>query len=211
MAPQLAVRCGLADHLVRRLHPFSFAALLHCSALPRIWSCRLCWCAGQRMPTDHSVCRGVDRLEDACTTGLTIAEMGSGRPRDLWALFERFRPRTRDCHSDGRSHDPEMDATGATFWAVLTGIAFMLAGLAIVSGVLDVLAAWLLGLMLLVFSALTLAPMIFASPHNHEAWGANTYNLTAIGSTWIIAEWLAIQRGLVRGEQGSHQTKPMLA
>jgi uncharacterized membrane protein YphA (DoxX/SURF4 family) len=55
---------------------------------------------------------------------------------------------------------------GATFWAVLTGIAFVLAGLAIVSGVLDVLAARLLGLMLLVFIALALVPLIFASPAN---------------------------------------------
>jgi hypothetical protein len=61
---------------------------------------------------------------------------------------------------------------------VLTGIVFVLAGLDIVSGVLDVLAAWLLGLMLLVFSALALTPMIFASPRDHTTWGGNAYNLT---------------------------------
>jgi uncharacterized membrane protein len=83
---------------------------------------------------------------------------------------------------------------GPTFWAVLTGIAFVLAGVAIISGVLDVLAASLLGLMLLVFSALALAPLIFSFPRAHGAWGANAFNLTAIGSAWVVAEWLATRQ-----------------
>jgi cell shape-determining protein MreD len=86
---------------------------------------------------------------------------------------------------------PKWLPLSATFWAVFTGIAFVLAGLAIVSGVLDVLAAKLLGLMLLAFSALVLAPMIFAFPRAHAAWGVNAYNLTAVGAAWIVAQWLA--------------------
>ena len=81
---------------------------------------------------------------------------------------------------------------------VLTGIAFALAGLAIIAGVQDILAAWLLGAMLLVFSALELVPLIFASPRNHVSWGANAYNLTAVGTAWIIAEWLTDRRGACR-------------
>jgi uncharacterized membrane protein YphA (DoxX/SURF4 family) len=83
---------------------------------------------------------------------------------------------------------------GAGFWAILTGIGFVLAGLAIVSGVLDVPAAQLLGLMLLIFNALALAPLIFVSPRDHVAWGANAYNLTAVGAAWIVADWLATRR-----------------
>ncbi len=93
---------------------------------------------------------------------------------------------------------PKWIPLGPTFWAVFTGIAFVLAGLGIVSGVLDVLAAQLLGLMLLVFSALALAPLIFASPHDHGSWGANTYNLTAVGAAWIMADWLARRREIVQ-------------
>lgn len=89
---------------------------------------------------------------------------------------------------------PKWIPPGPAFWVVLTGIAFVLAGLAIAVGVLDVLAARLLGLMLLVFSALALAPLIFAYPHDHGAWGANAYNLTAVGAAWIIAEWLSDRR-----------------
>lgn len=91
---------------------------------------------------------------------------------------------------------------------MITGIAFVLAGLAIVSEVLDVLAARLLGLMLLVFSLLVLTPSIFASPHNHVAWGANAYNLTAAGAAWIVAEWLAMRRQLVPNQESA---KPALA
>jgi hypothetical protein len=93
---------------------------------------------------------------------------------------------------------PKWMPLGGAFWVVLTGIAFVLAGLAIISGVLDILAAWLLGAMLLVFSALALVPRIFARPHNHVSWGANAYNLTAMGAAWIIAEWLADRQKLVQ-------------
>jgi uncharacterized membrane protein YphA (DoxX/SURF4 family) len=100
---------------------------------------------------------------------------------------------------------PKRIPLGPTFWAVLTGIAFVLAGFAIVSGVLDVLAARLLGLMLLVFSALALAPMIFSFPRDHASWGANAYNLTAVGAAWIIAEWLADQHQLVKMAKAQSQ------
>jgi hypothetical protein len=72
----------------------------------------------------------------------------------------------------------------------LTGIAFVLAGIAILSRIQDVLAAKLLALMLLIFSALVLAPMIVAAPHAQGAWAANAYNLTAVGAAWILAEYL---------------------
>jgi uncharacterized membrane protein len=106
---------------------------------------------------------------------------------------------------------PKWMPFGATFWAVLTGIAFILAGVGIISGVLDVLAARLLGLMLLVFSALALAPLIFSFPHAHGSWGANAYNLTAVGAAWIVAEWLATRRQLVRNGQSARSVKPSLA
>ena len=89
---------------------------------------------------------------------------------------------------------PRWIPLGGDFWVVITGIAFLLAGLAIVAGILDVLAARLLALMLFVFSALVLAPKIPAFPHNHIAWGSNAYNLAAVGAAWIVAEWLATRK-----------------
>jgi hypothetical protein len=86
------------------------------------------------------------------------------------------------------------------FWAVLTGIAFFLAGCAICSGIMDVLAARLLALMLLLFEGLVEIPPIFIRLHNQATWGAAVYNLAAIGACWIFAEFLASLADRVRIE-----------
>ena len=80
------------------------------------------------------------------------------------------------------------------FWVVLTGIAFVLAGVAILAQVLNVLAARLLTAMLLLFDVLVLVRLPIASPHNHVAWGGNAYNLAAAGAVWIFAEFIASRR-----------------
>ncbi len=91
---------------------------------------------------------------------------------------------------------------GAVFWIVVSGVAFVLAGLGIVSGVLDVLAARLLALMFFIFSLVVLLPLIFVAPRNHISWGANIYNLSAVASAWIMAEWLeAHGRAGLRGNR----------
>lgn len=83
---------------------------------------------------------------------------------------------------------------GQAFWVVLTGIAFVLAGIAIVTEIFDSRAARLLALMLLVFSALALAPGVIAYPHNQIAWGSNAYNIAAVASVWIFASCIAACR-----------------
>jgi uncharacterized membrane protein YphA (DoxX/SURF4 family) len=80
------------------------------------------------------------------------------------------------------------------FWTVLTGIAFALAGIAMVSGIRDVLAARLLMLMLLLFEAMVEIPPVFVHPHSQVAWGGAMYNLTAIGACWIFVESVASRR-----------------
>jgi uncharacterized membrane protein YphA (DoxX/SURF4 family) len=77
---------------------------------------------------------------------------------------------------------------GREFWVIATGICFVLAGLALSAGILDVLAARLLALMLLIFSAVTLIPAIFAFPDRHEVWGGNAYQLAAVAAAWILAD-----------------------
>jgi hypothetical protein len=77
------------------------------------------------------------------------------------------------------------------FWAALTGIAFFLAGCAICSGIMDILAARLLALMLLLFEGFVEIPPIFSRLHNQPTWGAAVYNVTAMGACWIFAEFLA--------------------
>ena len=77
------------------------------------------------------------------------------------------------------------------FWAGTTGIAFILAGVAICSGIKDILAARLLALMLLLFEGLVEIPPIFIRMHNQATWGAAVYNVSAIGACLIFAEFLA--------------------
>jgi uncharacterized membrane protein YphA (DoxX/SURF4 family) len=80
---------------------------------------------------------------------------------------------------------------GQGFWVIFTGVCFILAGLAILWAILDVLAARLLGLMLLVFNLTILPSFIFADPRGHAAWGGSAYNLAAAGSAWILADAIA--------------------
>jgi hypothetical protein len=77
------------------------------------------------------------------------------------------------------------------FWAGLTGVAFILAGIAICSGIIDVVAARLLALMLLLFEFLVEIPPIFIRLHDQGTWGAAVYNVTAIGACLIFVEFLA--------------------
>ena len=87
------------------------------------------------------------------------------------------------------------------FWAGLTGVAFIMAGIAICSGIMDVLAARLLALMLLLFEGFVEIPPVFIRLHNQSTWGAAVYNLTAIGACWIFAEFLASRA--IRGRIGT--------
>jgi uncharacterized membrane protein len=81
---------------------------------------------------------------------------------------------------------PKWMPLGGSFWVIVSGIAFVSAGLAILTGILSRVAAHLLALML-VFFEIALIPMVFANPGNHIAWGANAYSLAAAGAVWIFA------------------------
>jgi hypothetical protein len=48
--------------------------------------------------------------------------------------------------------------------------------------------------MLVIFSALALVPQLLAYPHYQSSWGANAYNVAAIGAAWVFADWLATRR-----------------
>ncbi len=87
---------------------------------------------------------------------------------------------------------------GQQFWAVATGIFHLLAGIAILSGVLAVLASRLLTGMLITFGALIWAPSLFAAPHEHMVWGGNAMNLALTGAAWVIADSIASRHEQVK-------------
>jgi uncharacterized membrane protein len=127
---------------------------------------------------------------------------GSSRPRILliarWIFglssIDFGLSHLTDLH-DNLMYVPKWMPLGAEFWIIVTGICFVLAGLAILLAIQDIPAAWLLGLMFLAFNVIALPQFIFADPKNHGAWGGYAYNLAAVGACWVFAETLASLRG----------------
>jgi len=101
------------------------------------------------------------------------------------------------------------------FWAAFAGVAFLLAGCGICSGIKDVLAARLLALMLLLFEVLVEVPPIFGRLHSQGAWAAAVYNLVAIGACLIFAEFIASRADRERigaaGNVAMSRTDPAVA
>ncbi len=79
-------------------------------------------------------------------------------------------------------------------WAIGTGVAHILAGLAFVSGVAAVAASRLLVAMFVGFGALVWAPILLAEPHGHVPWAGNAINLALIGAAWVMADSIARAR-----------------
>lgn len=93
---------------------------------------------------------------------------------------------------------PSWIPPGQTFWAVATGVAHLLAGVAILTGVLAPLASRLLTAMLVGFGVLVWLPALFANPRGHMTWAGNAVNLTLIGAAWVVADLIASSKRLAR-------------
>lgn len=76
------------------------------------------------------------------------------------------------------------------FWGYATGVAQVAAGLAMISGVKARLAAVLLTVMYVGFTALVHLPMLVADPSSHGVWVENATNLVLIGVAWVVADSL---------------------
>ena len=96
---------------------------------------------------------------------------------------------------------PSWIPPGQLFWAVATGVFHLLAGVSILSGVLDVLGSRLLTLMLAVFGALVWAPRLFEYPHEHMVWAGNAFNLAVVGAAWVVADSIASRRRRALGRR----------
>jgi uncharacterized membrane protein len=110
-----------------------------------------------------------------------------------------------DAVADNLFYVPQWMPLGQEFWVLLTGICFVLAGLAVLSRIHDVLAARLLALMFLAFNVFSLPQFIFADPKGHAAWGGNAINLAFAGSSLIFAEAMASRRKQVEDQTQNQQ------
>jgi uncharacterized membrane protein YphA (DoxX/SURF4 family) len=77
------------------------------------------------------------------------------------------------------------------FWGYVTGVGFVAAGVAILTGVQARLAAILLTAMLASFALLVHEPMLLADHSIHYNWTESAENLATIGSAWVVADSLA--------------------
>lgn len=83
---------------------------------------------------------------------------------------------------------------GQPFWAAVTGVAHLLAAMAVLTGVADLLATRLLTLMLILFGLLVWMPQVFTHPHDRTVWAGNAVNLAMIGTAWIFADWMRMRK-----------------
>jgi len=77
------------------------------------------------------------------------------------------------------------------FWACATGVGFIAAGVAFLSGVQARLAAILLTAMLVSFGLLANGPILLADHANHFNWTESAVNLAVVGAAWVLADSLA--------------------
>jgi uncharacterized membrane protein YphA (DoxX/SURF4 family) len=77
-----------------------------------------------------------------------------------------------------------------TFWGYATGIGFVAAGIAILTGIKARLAAILLTAMLASFALLVHWPMLLTGHRTREDWTEACINLAVIGAAWVVADSL---------------------
>jgi uncharacterized membrane protein YphA (DoxX/SURF4 family) len=80
------------------------------------------------------------------------------------------------------------------FWGYATGICFIAAGIAILTGVQARLASILMTAMLASFALLVHEPMLLADHLTHFNWTESAENLAVTGAAWVIADSLARPR-----------------
>jgi uncharacterized membrane protein YphA (DoxX/SURF4 family) len=74
------------------------------------------------------------------------------------------------------------------FWGYATGVGFVAAGVAILTGVQARLAAILLTAMLASFAVLVHAPILLADHSSHWNWSESAVNLAVVGAAWVVAD-----------------------
>ena len=80
------------------------------------------------------------------------------------------------------------------FWGYATGVGFVAAGVAILTGVQARLATILLTAMLVSFGLLANGRILLADHSSHWNWTESAVNLAVVGAAWVMADSLARPR-----------------
>ena len=85
---------------------------------------------------------------------------------------------------------PKWIPLGQMFWAIATTVAFALAAIALLTGLMARLAARLTTAMIVGFGLLVWLPALFADPHSFVNWSESIETLGIAASAWIVADLL---------------------
>ena len=80
------------------------------------------------------------------------------------------------------------------FWGYATGVGFVAAGIAILTGMQAQLAAILMTAMLVSFGVLSNGLILLADHKSHWNWTESAVNLAVVGAAWVLADSLARPR-----------------
>lgn len=86
---------------------------------------------------------------------------------------------------------PKWLPPGQVFWGYVTGVCFIAAGLAILTGVKARLAAILLTVMIACFGLLANDRVLLTGLSSHFNWSESALNLALTGVAWVVADSLA--------------------
>jgi uncharacterized membrane protein YphA (DoxX/SURF4 family) len=89
---------------------------------------------------------------------------------------------------------PKWIPPGQMFWAIATTVAFALAAIALLTGLMARLASRLTTAMIVGFGLLVWLPALFADPHSSSNWAEGTETLGIAASAWIVADFLGHRR-----------------
>jgi uncharacterized membrane protein YphA (DoxX/SURF4 family) len=89
---------------------------------------------------------------------------------------------------------PRWIPPGQRFWAAATGLAMVLAGVAIVIDVQSARAARLLTVLLATFGVFVWVPRVFSYPRQPVSWGGLAITMLVCGGAWMVAEGLGWRR-----------------
>ncbi len=85
---------------------------------------------------------------------------------------------------------PKWIPPGQMFWAIATTAAFAFVAIALLTGVMALLASRLNTAMLVGFLLLVWLPALFANPHSFVNWSEGLETLAIAASSWIVADFL---------------------
>ena len=80
------------------------------------------------------------------------------------------------------------------FWAVATTVFFALAGVALLTNRMALLASRLLTMMLVIFGLLVWVPLLLSDPRSHTNWSETAETFAIAGTSWILADLLGEPR-----------------